>query len=368
LEDIFMAVREGQWDCQYCGAKGILGRHKACSNCGRSRPEGTKFYIPKDGEVVADEKIVEKAKIGPDWICEFCGSSNPANVDVCGSCHAPREGTSPKQAVKEYALGQAPDSGDMDLDKPVERPSTTATKKKSKTGPVIGVFGVVAAVVGIILCLGLAYLVFGSQNSEATVSGFSWERTIAVEEFQTVTEEDWEVPEGGRILSQQQEIHHYDQVLDHYETRTRNVSERVQVGERSYVCGQRDLGNGFVEDVECSEPVYETRNRTETYEEPIYREEPVYQTKYTYDIDKWVVVRTETAGSTSHTASWPPLNMADGEREGERTETYFVFFTDEDGETHEWETTEDVWRGFEVGQGVTLKLDSLGNNIEEVEN
>ncbi len=361
-----MAVREARWDCQYCGTTGVLGRHKACSNCGRSRPAGTKFYLPKEGDEVVDEKVAEKAKIGPDWICEFCGSSNPANVDVCGSCFAPREGTSPQQAVKEYGLGDAPDSGDMDMTRPVERPTTTP-KPKSKKGPVIGIASIVGIFILLCLCIGGAFLIFGNQNAEATVSGFSWQRTIAVESFQTVTEEDWEVPQGGRILSQREEIHHYDQVLDHYETRTEEVSEQVQVGERTYVCGQRDLGNGFFEDVECSEPVYETQYRTETYEEPIYRDEPVYQTKFTYEIDKWVVVRTETAGSASHTASWPPTNLAGGEREGERTEIYIVFFTDEDGNQFEWETTENEWRGFEMGQGVTLKLDALGNNVEAVE-
>ncbi|MFZ0548594.1 MAG: Ran-binding zinc finger domain-containing protein [Candidatus Promineifilaceae bacterium] len=362
-----MAVREGRWDCQYCGKTGILGRDKACPSCGRSRPEGTKFYLPKEGEEVADEKLVQQAKIGPDWICEFCGSSNPANVDVCGSCQAPRESVSPKQAVKEYGVGEAPSSGDMDLSTPPERPTTTEPAKKSKATPAIGIAGVIGAIILLCICIGLAFLIFGNRNAEATVSGFSWERTVAVESFQTVTEEDWAVPEGGRILSQQQEIHHYDQVLDHYETRSREVSEQVQVGERTYVCGQRDLGNGFFEDVECTDPVYETQTHTETYDEPIYRDEPVYQTKYTYEIDKWVVVRTEDAGNNDHNASWPATNLADGEREGERTETYTVYFTDEDGKSYEWETTEDSWRGFETGQGVKLKLDALGNNVEEVE-
>jgi hypothetical protein len=362
-----MAVREGRWDCQYCGTTGILGRHKACTNCGRSRPEGTKFYLPKDGDEVAEEKLVEQAKIGPDWVCQFCGSSNPANIDICASCNAPREGASPKQAVKEYALGAAPTSGDMDLDQPPERPAMIAPAQKSKVAPALGVAGVIGGVLFLAFCLLLAFLVFGSRDAEATVSGFSWERTVAVESFQTVTEEDWEVPEGGRILSQQEEIHHYDQVLDHYETRTRQVTERVQVGSRTYVCGQRDLGNGFFEDVECTEPVYENQTRTETYEEPIYNQVPIFQTKYTYEIDKWVVVRTETAGDSDHAAAWPETNLDEGEREGERTETYIVYFTGEDGKTYEWETTETDWRGYEMGQGVTLKLNSLGDEIEEVE-
>ena len=49
-------------------------------------------------------------------------------------------------------------------------------------------------------------------------------------------------PAAGRLLSEREEIHHYDQVLDHYETRQRDVEEQVQVGTETYVCGQRDLG------------------------------------------------------------------------------------------------------------------------------
>lgn len=362
-----MAVREGRWDCQYCGEKAIRGRGKACPNCGRSRPAGTKFYLSKEGEEeLEDKKLVEQAQIGPDWICEFCGSSNPANVDICQACNAPREGVSPKQEVKQYALGAAPTSGDMDLDAPVERPSATPPKK-SKAGPAIGVFGAVAGILILCFCILAAFLVFGSQNAEATVTGFSWQRTIAVESFQTVVEEDWDVPPGGTILSQEEEIREYEQVLDHYETRTREVSERVQVGERTYVCGQRDLGNGFFEDVECSEPVYETQYRTETYEEPIYRQEPIYDTKFTYEIDKWVPTRTEAAGSNDHLPIWPETNLAGNEREGERTEVYIIYFTDEDGKEFEYETNESEWRSFELNQGVTLKLDSLGNNIESIE-
>ena len=41
-----MAIREGRWDCQYCGTTGIPGREKVCPNCARSRPEGTKSICP----------------------------------------------------------------------------------------------------------------------------------------------------------------------------------------------------------------------------------------------------------------------------------------------------------------------------------
>jgi hypothetical protein len=237
-----MAVREARWDCQYCGTKGILGRHKACSNCGRSRPENTKFYLAEDAPEVTDAKLVDQAKLGSDWVCAFCASSNPANVDVCQACGAPREVTSAVQQVKDYGLGEAPTEGDMAEPTAPARPVTETAAQKNKALPILGAIG---GLLLLCLCLFLAFTFFGDKSTEATVAGFSWERAVAVEAFQAVTEEDWAVPDGGRLLDQREDIHHYIQVLSHYETRQRQVSEQVQVGVRTYVCGQRDLGNGF---------------------------------------------------------------------------------------------------------------------------
>ena len=64
----------------------------------------------------------------------------------------------------------------------------------------------------------------------ATVTGFAWEQMINLEEFTLCHESDWSVPPGGRITSTAEEIHHYETVLDHYETKTRTVSEQVQDG------------------------------------------------------------------------------------------------------------------------------------------
>jgi hypothetical protein len=351
-----MAVREARWDCQYCGAKGNLGRHKSCRNCGRSRPAGTKFYLPNEEAVVDDQALLAEAAKGPDWVCSFCGTSNGIERDTCRACGAPREADSHQQAVTDYGVGQAPTTGDMTVGEatPARKEATPAAGNRTK----IVLIGVAAFVV---LCIGLAFVIFRGRAAGASVSGFEWQRTVAVEAFQTVEEEDWTVPEGGRIKSQRQEIQSYADILDHYETRQRQVQEQVQVGTEDYVCGQRDLGNGFFEDVMCQRPIYETQSRTETYEEPIYRQEPVFATLYVYDIDKWTVVRTEEASGNDHSPVWPRSDLGPDEREGERSERYVVIFTDENGETYPWETTLDQWETFEMGQQVVLKLDSFGN-------
>ncbi len=357
-----MAIREGRWDCQYCGAIGNLGRHRQCHNCNHSRPAGTRFYQADDAEL-ADKRLERQALVGPDWICQFCGTSNAGDIHVCGSCGAPRDETTQDQQVIDYGVGEAPTSGDMTFDEePVE--VSPGTAKSSSKLPLLAILAIGAVLV---LCLGIvAFLIFGGSKTEVTVAGFDWQRTVDIEAFQTVTEEDWSLPTGGRLISQREEIHHYDQVVDHYETRQREVSEQVRVGVESYVCGQRDLGNGFFEDIECERDIYETQTHTENYEEPIYVSLPVYKTLFVYDIDKWLVIRTETSSGRDHSPSWPRVNLESDEREGGKTETYSMRFVDDEGKIYEWETELNRWQGFEQGQAVVLKLNALGD-ISDVE-
>ena len=355
------AIKEGRWDCQYCGTVGVLGRHKSCPVCAASRPEGTKFYLLTDAEEVTDTSVLGYAKMGPDWVCEFCSTSNAANLGQCRSCGAAR-GTAPAQAVKEYKLGEAPQSGDMDLDQP--RPSKPApAKPKYSIGQIVG-----AVVAFLLLCCCGVWAVNSlfTRDKTVTVAEYSWTRTVEVEVYGTVTEEDWELPSDGRLISEREEIREYDQVLVGYETKSRQVSEQVQTGSRTYVCGSRDLGNGFFEDVTCTEPVYETQYRTETYEDPIYESVPVYGTLYTYEIDKWTVDRTEESTADHNEPFWPPLNLASNEREGARTEKYMIVFVDEDGERYPMEVPYEKWVRFERGYEYTLTVSGLGT-VEGVE-
>jgi hypothetical protein len=358
-----MTIREGRWDCQYCGTTAILGRHQACPNCAKSRPEGTKFYLLDGEAAVAEQQRVDRANLGADWVCEFCRTSNTADRQVCSACQAER-GTSPSQQVKRYAAGAAPQSGDMDLDAvPPERQQPTPAPKAQRPAWLLPAG--IGAFLFLCLCLCLALLAFGRpQQVEATVSQTLWERTIQVEAWETVVEEDWNLPNGGRLLSQREEIHHYDQVLSHYETRERQVSEQVQVGTNSYVCGQEDLGNGFFRDIQCSDPVYETRYRTESYQEPVYISVPVYQTKYSYEIDRWIVKRTERADGDSFQPAWPRVAPGSNEREGGREERYTIVFTTAEGNSYSQEMSLAEWQTFERGMRVELMISD--GRIQEI--
>lgn len=334
-----MAIREARWDCTYCGTKGNLGRSKSCHHCGRSRPGGTKFYLPDDAAEVTDDQLLEQAAGGPDWICAFCGTSNKSESTACRSCGAAREGTSEEQEVKTYALGEAPTTGDMDLDEKEPVPPADDAGQKSKIKPL----AIVGAAILAVACIAIvAFIIFGGRDVTANIEGFEWQREIDIEAFRTVTEEDWSVPAGGRILSEREEKHHDEEVLDHVE-----VSEEV--------CGQIDLGDGFFEDKIC------------TVEEPVYRQEPVYQPFYTYEIDKWIVVRTAQDGGSDHSPFWPRADLTDGEREGKRSESYSIIFKDSDREVRTFTVDDlDEWEKYESNQGVVLKLNALGG-ISEIE-
>ncbi|MBW3570843.1 MAG: hypothetical protein KY467_07040 [Gemmatimonadetes bacterium] len=197
----------------------------------------------------------------------------------------------------------------------------------------------------------------GAGLKPASVESKRWERVAVVEQRRIEEGEGWELPDSAEVLRRERRFHHTGQevvgqrtatrqvprterVADGTDTRSRTVEERVRTGTREYVCGQRDLGNGYFEDVECREPVYETRTRTETWEEPRYREVtrhetvteqvavtrpvPVYRTYYTWRAPRWDAVDTLRASGDTTRPAWPNAQLAQNQRWGARTGRYTV--------------------------------------------
>lgn len=351
-----MAIREGRWDCTTCGSVGNLGHDRICPNCGNPRSEGVRFYLPEDEPTIQDPARLKAAQAGADWLCEYCGSSNAAQDAACNQCGAAK-GAARSQQAPTFAVDQTPRSGDNTSHQPT--PPLPIARPARWRKVLAGCFLVFAFLVII-----LGYLIFRTRELTVTVVGLRWERSIALEKYGPITEEDWSVPEGGRILSQRREVHHVNHILDHYERRTREVSEEEQTGTRTYVCGHKDLGNGNFEDVECTEPVYETRTHTETYQDPVYRDDPVYQTKYRYEINKWTPSRSPASSGTAGTPSWPAVTAASNERETGRTEKNTVLFKDEDGDDYALEFPLDQWQSFSPGQKLHAKQHGVGGKLE----
>lgn len=346
-----MAIREGRWDCATCGQVGNLGRDQVCPSCGAPRDKNVRFYLPEDAPVVEDAAQLAQAKAGVDWLCQFCGSSNSAAVTACTQCGAIR-GTSPARETQDFALNAVPRSAQAP---PVEVSVSPPAKPFPLKKMLIG------AAVGLAALIGLVTFLAWPRYRTVTPVAFHWERAIDVEDYRTVSESGWSVPAGGRVTSQRPEIHHFDQVLDHYETRTRQVSEQVQTGTETYVSGQRDLGNGYFEDISSTRPIYETRSRTEMYQEPIYRSVPVMATKYAYDIERWLKNRDARAAGDDQQPRWPDTKLKPKEREGPRRARYMVRFQDDRQKPHERQTSEAEFLQFQKGVPYRALFDAFGS-------
>jgi hypothetical protein len=332
-----MAIREGAWDCPSCGRKKNRGSAKFCPGCGAPRGEGIQFYLPDDAAEVVEAEALARAQAGPDWICAFCETDNPADASFCTSCGASKEGGAPR-AVVEHQL-------DQPAPQPAVPPVPPVKKKRSTLFKVLS-----CGCLLVLFVLALAIFVGDSQSPNTLVgqeqgditvypAGYRWERTVEVQAIRNVTKEAWEgeVPQGAKVISSRRDVFRTDQVQTGTEARTRTVTERVQTGTEQVKVGSRDLGNGYFEDIYEDRPVYDEVESTETYQEPVYRQVPIYRMRYRFTIDEWQTLREEKSAGEDLTPYWPETGLGDGEREGERKESYTVIFRAPDGETFEQE-------------------------------
>ena len=383
-------IIEGLWDCSYCGTKGIGGSKRTCSNCGRSRDENTTFYLPGQKRYVPVEEA-KKVSRKPDWLCDYCGQLSPDSAKECISCGAVRnsenldyfqnkERKAAEEARKRAAAQTTTRINSYSYEDAIRDEYRNSTRKSTVEEPwerknkdedsfmnerktsdfwnsvksfnwtPILIFVLIAALIA-----GCVYLLLPKEH-ELIVTDVRWERNIDIQEYRTVEENDWQIPAGGRLLYTRSEIHHYNQVLDHYETKTRQVAKERYVGTEEVVVGYRDLGNGYFEEITSSRAIYETYYETETYEEPVYRSVPIYQNKYYYEIERWLYDRTATAKATDKYPHWPELNLTEKERESTRKETYTVTGKDKKDEVYTFTLSYEEWKRVHVGQEIKVKL------------
>ena len=330
-----MGIYVGRWDCDYCGNMGNLGPHAHCSECGSLRPEDVVFYMPLGVESkVTDEDQIAEAKEGANWVCAFCNNSNRNTFKACVSCGAMKDDSEESLKVREFSEAEVPRSS-----QPTQKLAADKPKPRSTNLPKILVFIAIIA----FGYIGLSQI---SSTIDVKITQMEWERSIEVETYKLVTEKDWKLPQGGKMISQAKEIHHYDRRVTGYQTRSRTVQEAV--GSEQYVCGKRDLGNGYFEDKYCTRTIY--RDKTEHYEEPIYQEFPVYKTKYTYEIYRWKPFESYKSSGQTKTVNWADLpefveNDAQKYRVQEEKEAYFFEIEDHKGERHWYQSDYDYWKG-----------------------
>ena len=300
----------GYWDCPVCGNKGIAGDVMNCPSCGRARGD-VEFYLKNgadsgqreandraDLEYLSEEKAAEIGK-NPDWYCSFCNSLNRDHAAFCSNCGASRENSESNyfdQLKKKKEAEQAEQAAQR------QNQPQARTKPASKR-PLLILAVIVIAIVGLFM-----YMNGSKTQGNLEVTELSWARAIPVEQYQMFSESGWTLPDGAKLTSQKQELHHYDQVLDHYEDVEVKRSRQVIDYYETYY-DYENKGNGTFEEVAHERPHYTTEHYTETVSQPVYVPVPRYQTKYYYDISRWTEVRVEKASGSDHNTFWPELKL-----------------------------------------------------------
>lgn len=230
------------------------------------------------------------------------------------------------------------------------------SKSRLNLGKILKIGAGVLATIMLIMCM---VWIFTPKVQEVTIQDFSWERSINVQKLVTVDKSGWSLPPDGRLQYQQQEIQGYEQVLDHYETKTEEYYESEFVGydeSVSYV----DLGNGYFEEVVTKIPKYEQVKKTREIQVPIYRDEPIYAIKYYYEIDEWQHDYSSKSSGNDKSPYWKEVELKEKQRESGRSETYYITVVNDKGESNKYSFDFNVWDRLESGQKVTIKTTVFG--------
>jgi len=342
------------WDCPVCGAKGVRGDVVNCPSCGRARGE-VKFYMQnvEDGEIreagetsdieyLNEEQAASFSK-NPDWYCSFCNSLNSDNAQFCGNCGASRADSEANyfQMLEKKKEQEAAEAAAQSAGAPAAKP---------RRSPLFILLALVLVIAAVVMWMN------GSKTSDPlTVTSLEWVRNINVEENRMFSESGWELPAGAEQTDARTELHHYDNVLDHYETtRVRRTRQVIDHYETYYTYS--DNGNGTYSQEEHQRPVYGTEEYYEDVQQPVFRQVPRYATKYYYNIWRWVPSRDVTASGNDHNTQWPEVSLAENEREGQRTEVYrfTVQNPNKPEDVSTWRLSESDWRNLEQGGQVYI--------------
>lgn len=375
------------WKCDWCGNKDIDGLVDVCPSCGKQKAADVKYY-PIEGrkEYVSGEELhaagIAKEECDgnhKEWVCIYCQQLNNWADTSCKAC-----GATKAEAKKEYGGVEIKRA---DFDEPIETDESTeelpedegvnsntslseeyADKSESKstlseadhpypykTLKGIGIGFAVLAFIWLIAFL------FWPHTKTVTVTGFSWNRNITVEEERTVKEDGWSVPSGGRVYDEKWEFKEYVTVVDHYETVTETKSRQV-IDHYETVYSYRDNGNGTMSEISHQEPVYKTEYYTETHQEPVYRQDAVYDTKYYYEIERWFDVKDYESSGYDQSPYWnEDYVLESNERDTKRSEKYYVYYDDESSDRLDYEE----WLSTNIGDGFLVTYNRLGITYTE---
>lgn len=246
-------IVRGYWDCPYCDSTDIDGLIDNCPNCGRHKPENTKYHlkgaIPHENKIykksvveesdVLTTKELHKAGISEEecdgehkeWVCSYCNSLNNWADNICTSCGSPRDestleygmqkrensdtllfdtndfvalsgmneeaGDYIKEKVKERkpSLAEGESFESVSEDKEIEEDVSEKPKDKTNRLSILGSIFSFVKENAIPILLAMIFLLcagvlFYPHKETVTVTGFEWARNISIEDLRTVQESD----------------------------------------------------------------------------------------------------------------------------------------------------------------------------------
>ncbi|MFW5713334.1 MAG: double zinc ribbon domain-containing protein [Brevefilum sp.] len=317
------------WKCPFCETQNP-GPIKSCTSCGAPQPEDVDFMTVDEEEFnfIKDEALIRMAKAGPDIHCPYCGTRNPGTAELCSHCGGDLSmGGKLRKAgirVENVSVEEQPP--------PVHAP--TPEKKRSRSFVIFAIIGGIACLAAFVV---LMFLILKTDDITGTVTDVAWERSIAIEAYQTVTEQAWwdEVPEDAEVLSCEEE---YRTTSDEFQP---NATE---------VCGTpyvEDTGTGVGEVVQDC-----------TYE--------VYDDYCEYETMAWVVIDTATASGQDLDPYWPSPSLTTQQQLGERDEDYTIIFQ-ADGTQYTYETSNsELFLQAEPESSWVLKVNQF-NTVQSIE-
>ncbi len=341
-----------EWTCPACGTRNP-GPAKKCTGCAAPQPQDVQFEQAAQETFIEDEKLIEKAKAGPDVHCPFCGTRNPAGATTCSNCMGDLTDAAAREQGKVLGQHQKDAKPDMacpycgtmnaatavkctncqgNLQKQVQpKPQLAAQPAQRRS---LGIVGIIVIVVLIGLCIFIASLFFRTDDVIGRVAAVEWTRTVAVEGLVPVERRDFleDIPQGVDYGNCRQELHHV---------------QDFPAPNSQEVCGTPytvDTGTGVGEVVQDCQ-----------YE--------VYEDYCAYTVDEWQQIDVVTLTGSDLFPAWPQPQLAGEQRLGEQEEQYEVVFQG-DGEQYTYTTSSlDRFTEFAIGSEWVLQVNQLGGVV-----
>jgi hypothetical protein len=302
------------WDCEFCDARGLLGKtQRYCASCGAPQ-NPDKRYFPKEGE---QTRVDGHRYEGSDRLCPACSAPQSAKAKNCTHCGSVLDGAAEVRGVADAAAVAA-------------RPASAAPRRRRRWPVVLGVLA--------ILGFGLWFRCLRTQEAQVVVAGHSWQRVIGIEEFNERQEEAWrnEVPADASFP-----------VCREKQRSTRQVED----GEDCHT-ERHDKKDGTFEQVKKCKPKL--------------RSEPVMDSWCRFTARRWKQVSELRAAASGMTPAWPTGAPAGdtqaslgAKRQGKRTETLTLQFRDHG----DCEVSDPVWRKYTDGQKLKVEVRASSGDV-----